>query len=161
MSATMDPARIAAAAAVDAMVGTKKKGPRSVSPSQIKREISEVRRRVEKDDWAGMRPGLLVAVYSWCHEETYGVPPGELRGTVWGKARLAAGKMVKREFGGDVEAAVEFLRWVWGREHDRERRRRDQGQETSRITWHSQFIRRYFLTDYRIFQSRKDGRIKR
>jgi hypothetical protein len=128
------------------------------TPFEIKRAIQDIERRVEEEDWEKMRPGMLVALFAWCHEKTYGVAPADLKGQSWRNAQRCAGMMVKKDFGGDIDKALEFLRWTWQRERRIEQWRRDNNQHGKVIGWYDQFQRGELLTKYRVDVARgQDG----
>ena len=112
--------------------------------------------RVEMDafadagEWRGARGQHLVALYAWMHEQVYGVPPLELVGRAYAGASMMAQKMIADWFEGDPNLAVDFLKWCWGRERYRVKRRAETGQTSDfRIGWRLQFGRS-FLSDYRV-----------
>jgi hypothetical protein len=107
------------------------------------------------NDWSEARPAHVVALYAWCHEQTYGVTPVELVGLNWLAAGTAAGKLARDEFDGRLEGVVEFMRWVWRREAKREKWRRENKHEGGRIGWRAQFVQRYLVTDWRIDAARR------
>jgi len=119
--------------------------------------IEDVRRRWKEGDWDGMKPGRLVAVYYVCHEMVYDVAPTEVdTAGNWKRAMMGAGKLVKEL--GSVDAALEFIRWVWLRERGREKWRRDNGNQGSRIGWRLQLVNpQALLTDWRVEKARKQG----
>lgn len=116
----------------------------------------------KEERWDVAEPRHLVALYAWCHEQVYGVAPAELVGYAWAGAVSAALALVRNEFRGDVPSAVDFLRWVWAREREREswRRRNRPDGGGSRIGWRLQFGRA-MLTDYRIYLARKHKKEQR
>jgi len=146
-----------AAQSLDSMVASRRTRRSAVSKATIEREIADIERRVAENDWRSLKPAQLVAVYAWCHDRAYGVRPDDLTGATWSDARKRAGLMVKRDFGGDVDAALEFLRWVWGREEGRIEWKKANGRPIRRLTWHDQFTARWLLSDYRVDQSVRQG----
>ncbi len=146
--------RAEAIARMDAFVGST---PRKRSSGVLrKKHIEEVRGRMKTKDWDGMTSGKLVALYWLCHEKVYGVVPVELdRTTAWETAMKVAGSMMKRHFDEDIERAITFMRWVWTREADREKWRRDNQKDGQRINWRNQFAQDYLITDWRTAAMRK------
>jgi len=115
-----------------------------------KDHIADVQRRWRENDWKGMTPGYLVALYWVCHVAVYGTEPLELdKATVWTQAMKSAGALVKKHFDGDVDLAVCFMRWVWTRERDREDWRRRNNVSSNRITWVRQFCYETLVSDWR------------
>ena len=109
---------------------------------------------VDAGDFAGAKVAHLVALYRWCHERVYEVDPEELTGETWVTATKCAGQLVRNAFGGDLGAAIDFLRWTWRREEGREKWRRENGRDGRRITWRDQFAAKYLITDYRLARAR-------
>lgn len=110
-------------------------------------------------DWSKAKAGHVVALFIWCHTKVYTVAPGEMtNGYEYLKACAAVARFIKKEFSGNVTAAIAFVRWTWQREAWREQKRRenDAPPNTFRIGWSYQFGTR-LLTDYRIDQARKKG----
>lgn len=105
--------------------------------------------RNDPEVWASAQPKHLVALYSLLHEQVYGVAPVELK-DVWKGVVSAAKGMLEKEFNGDTKAFVEFIRWTWFRERNREVKRRAEGTEGSCIGWPLQFKSRAMLTEYRV-----------
>lgn len=145
-----------AAAQVAAMVGTKKPRRRAINVERVRRELE---RAISAKELGALRPIHLVALWARCHAQVYGAAPAELTRDAWLPAKSAAEKLVREEFDGDVAAAVEFLRWTWTREKQREDRARRVGEDrVSRIGWRLMFAQRYLLTDYRVDLARR-GRL--
>jgi len=109
--------------------------------------------------WEAAHPSRFVALYAVLHEIVYGVLPPELRGEAWWGACSGAAKMLRDEFDGAGERMLAYCRWVWRRERAREKRRRDEGTETRRISWSSMFVGRYLLGDYRVDVARAGKRV--
>jgi hypothetical protein len=158
-----DPEADAAAAAVLALVKlrnkpakkrrhTKDGRPQPATKTGMRRTLQRVEEMRLSNNWLMARPTDLVALYWWCHEQTYGVPPNELRDD-WMPAASAASKLIKEV--GSVDETVEFIRWTWAQEQEREKWRRDNGREFGRVTWRDQFQKRALLTSYRIREIRR------
>ena len=112
--------------------------------------IAEVRERITRQNWKDMKVGRLVALYWICHEKIYGVVPAEIDKTaVWEQVMKAAGGMVKNEFDGDMQQAIEFMRWVWTDEARKENWRRANHKPAGRIKWQNQFLHGYLISDWR------------
>lgn len=112
--------------------------------------IAEVESRIARQDWNNVNVGLLVAIYWVCHVKIYGTPPAELdSASAWTNAMKCAGLLVQQQFDGDVQKAVNFLRWVWTREREREEWRKKNDVPTKRISWQQQFIYKTLVTDWR------------
>ena len=150
----------AAAKAVAALVGSSKKkkrpkrraGPTAKGIAKTTAQMEEMR---GARDWSDARPAHLVALYCVLHAWCYGVPAAEVIGLTWLAASSAAAKMIRDEFGGEIGESIDFMRWVWKREKSRERWRRENGRDGSRIGWRLQFQQRHLVTDYRIALARR------
>lgn len=86
--------------------------------------------------------------------------PVELK-DVWKGVVSAAKGMLEKEFNKDAKAFVEFIRWTWRRERNRETKRKSEGSEGSRIGWVLQFKNRAMLTDYRVDVARSQEAAKK
>ena len=63
--------------------------------------------------------------------------------------------MLENEFGKDMRAFIEFIRWTWKDERRKETKRiRNPGEDTFRIGWRYQFKSMKLLTDYRVESAR-------
>jgi len=111
---------------------------------------------IESGEWGGLvDPGLLVALYVWCHTQVYGIEPAELGdGSEWFYAERHAAKCLVDQFAGDMAECVTFVRWVWAREDSREKWRRDNNNSGSRISWQWMFNARLW-TEYRLDLARR------
>ena len=127
---------------------------RSMNVDQIKAEAEQMR---EKQCWASATPKHLVQLHAMLHAHVYGVVSGSGQGREFTFASSSATKMLREEFANDPEAMVDFLRWSWQREQDREEWRRKNGRDGARLDWRRQFAQRSVLTDYRVEQARKKG----
>ena len=83
-------------------------------------------------DWTGCTARHLVALYDLMHEKTYGITV-TMSGTERYRYTLIAGAFVKRSFDGDFIKAIEFFRWVWTREIEREKWRRENDRDGGHI----------------------------
>ena len=149
----------AAAASVRALVDDKivnlsRRCAYRFSRPQIQKARVQMEARVFSNDWADAPPATLVALYEWLHREVYGVDAAELDGRAWAFALSAAKRMIEREFGGDIAEAVDFVKWSWKREGQREKFRRESNRDGLRIGWRLLFQSGYLITDYRIAKAR-------
>lgn len=137
----------------------KSKGGRRMSgvpKAKVAKAKVELEALMTARDWSEFKPLHLVLLWAKCHEKVYGVAPDvEMTGAKWKLAAVHAEKLVEHEFGGDVQEAIEFVRWSWLRERHREAMAKRNGQaRVSRIGWRLQFAQRYLVTDYRIDKAR-------
>lgn len=142
------------ARALAAMCRPKRKRPAARSgpkATTIRTQVDRVREIVAEQRWSEMDPAMLVALYAWMHSEVYGVDPSaELAGKAGLAARGMARRMLEEQFGGDREAAVDFMRWAWTREKRTEEWRRENGRvDGRRLGWRWQFGAG-FVNEYRI-----------
>lgn len=152
----------AAAQSVEAFAGIDK--PRKGTSGKkgkaaIRKLVDEVRAMVKADRYSMMTPTQLVALYYLCHSEVYGAEPSELAGEMWRQACMAAGRLIKTEFGGNSIQVVEYIRWTWSRERWREERR-DESATRWRITWRQQFVQKTLISDYRTEMARRARKAK-
>jgi hypothetical protein len=135
----------------------RRKSRKTVGASVFNRARTEAEEMKRSRDWSGATARHLVALYDLMHEQVYGVEALELGPAERHKAMLLAGNFVKHHFGGDVEACVAFLRWVWTREMDREKWRRENGRSGQRIGIRL-MLSTSLLTDYRVDLARRGNR---
>ena len=133
----------------------KPRRPRYEKPdARAARVHSEMEGMLQSRDWSSAEGEHLVALYSFLHREVYGVDALELDGKARAiAARLAEGT-TKRYFEGDQGACVSFMMWVWRREEGREKWRRENQREGTRIGWKWQWSAQ-LVTDYRVDGERK------
>lgn len=123
---------------------------RTVAASKFDRTLSEVDVMILSSNWDGAKPRHLVALYDRMHTKIYGVECVELGPTERYNTVMQALTLVKSEFEGDAENAVEFMRWVWSREMNKLKWCRENGHGTpNRITPWKMFSKS-FVTDYRV-----------
>lgn len=146
--APAQPAEEAPADALVRMVGVgKPRAKRRPSPTRVREEVIAM---LGSGDFSKARPMHLVALYEWLHLQVYGVRAAELEvASTWHAASFAASRLVEQQFRGDVEAAIEFVRWTWTRERERAKTRKE-GQQVFRVGWRLQFVTGYILTDFRM-----------
>lgn len=96
----------------------------------------------------------FVAIYADLHFRVYGVAPGDLGARERTFAAKLAGNMLAKYFDGDRSRFACFVAWTWSREREREKWRRENGRDGSRIDWRLQFNPK-LLTDFRISEERK------
>lgn len=120
--------------------------------------LAQVERRIEAEDWNGATPEDLVGLYAVLHAGVYGVSPIEEVAPVWLAAVSAAKRLTLEAFDGSPRLAVEFLRWIWGREIEREQwRQKHTGGRGKRLTWRHVFLWRESLVEWRIEEQRRNG----
>ncbi len=124
-----------------------------ISDADLRDPRGELEVMISNDDFAAARPIHLVVLYLKLHERVYGVDaidcgPGERVAAV-----ARAKSMVGESFDNSVPAAVEFLRWTWTRENEREKFRRGRGSGGQRIAWRLQFSNT-LIVDYRLHLAR-------
>lgn len=129
-------------------------------PSKFQAALQAARRRAQSGEWATADGEAIVGLYAVCHEMVYGVLPSELEeGRLFKLASREAARLMRVSFGGDVDAAVEYLKWVWGREKGRVQWAASQSppRERGRLGWRLS-LSEGFVTDYRVaLASRRRG----
>lgn len=101
-------------------------------------------------EWKGAKPSHFVELYARLHEEVYGVEALDLKTRKsLSDAALLASRALKQFFEGDEDGMAEFMRWVWVRQANEEKQRR-QGvrMREFRVTWRYQWAAS-LVTDYR------------
>jgi hypothetical protein len=126
----------------------RRSGPPRARESAIEAAREKSEAMAKSGDWAGATAVHLVALYAFLHREVYEVEPLELDAKSWWLAERSAAGLLAKYFEGDVAMAVSFMRWVWGREIEREKWRRENGRDGQRIGWRLQFSAS-LVTDYR------------
>lgn len=122
-------------------------------PTQAKLAREEAQRRADAGDWEGSTGATLVGLYCHCHDLVYGVAPLELEpAQAFQAAQRSAATMLRDQFGGDADAAVDFVRWAWEREQAAVRR--DTNPSRRRLGWRLQFSLS-LLTDYQVAMARR------
>ncbi len=120
--------------------------------------IAAIDERVERDEWpAEDGPEMLVALFCWAHNEIYGVSCVQEVARVFRGARSAAEKLIRVEFGGDSEKAVEYMRWVWKREREREQWRRKNTGFGKVLTWRHVLMYGELVKEMRLDGLRTNG----
>jgi hypothetical protein len=104
--------------------------------------IEEIAKQAEEmralKDFSRAGPRHLVALWGWLHEQTYGVAPS-LTSREWVTAGYAAGTLLARDFGGKVEAMVDFMRWTWAEERRSVKWKRENARPVTPLGWRWQF----------------------
>lgn len=118
--------------------------------------IEETKVMIANGDFEGCGARHLVALYSLMHDKVYGVEP-VMSSSERHTAVLRMGGFVKHHFGGDFQQAVAFYRWVWTREIGREKWRRENKREGSRLSI-GLLMSGSIITDYRVALSRNRTR---
>ncbi len=122
--------------------------------AQMKRAADEIADMHKRGSFHGAEPIHLVAIYLELHIRVYGVEAVDLGPSERPGAIAAAASLVRTYFEGSGERAVEFVRWVWRREQDREKWRRENGRDGKRLSWRLQFSSA-LVADYRVALARK------
>lgn len=146
---------VRATAIADAFIGTRKRGEgrsREFTDSVLERLQGEVETMKRTGAWGEAGPRHFVALYVSLYAEVYGIAPGDLDKATRIKATFTALRMLDKEFGDDPGLMANFMRWVWLREKDNEKWRRENGRTNARrIDWYTQFkCTSYLLQDYRL-----------
>lgn len=128
-------------------------------PTKFQAALQSARRRAQSGEWATADGEVLVGLYGMLHELVYGVLPEELEEvTLFKQAARTAAKLLRESFGGEVDSAVEFLKWVWEREQGRVKWAANQPPvQRGRLGWRLNFSAA-FVTDYRVAMSPKGRR---
>lgn len=142
-----------AAAELEAMVQRKappKKRALGPTTARVQNMMATAKLHFKAGEWGAATSHDVVALYALFHEHVYGVVPTELVGKEWMGAASQAKRFIREHFGESIPAVVEYMRWLWTREKEREQWRRDNGKEGGRISWRMQFSANGNLTEYRV-----------
>ena len=110
--------------------------------------------RVRENNWEGAKASHFVALHQVLYEECYGVPL-DLGSREFKMAAMAAGQLLKNEFGGSPIDLLSFMRWVWKREMGREKWRRENNHNGGTLEWAHVFRGGKALRDYKIASNRR------
>lgn len=129
------------------------------SVNAFERVIFATEEMVEQNLFAGANERNLAALHSICHAQVYGVRDEVFETREFLPALSAAQRLVRDDFGGNVDEAIQFVRWVWRREQQREKKRIEDGKSGFRMGWRLVFgtsaNARSTLTDYTVFMRRR------
>lgn len=128
-----------------------KPNPRRYVPfqEQVDKAREEMPLMARSGDWGDATGLHLTALYEFMHREVYGVEPLELDKRAWASCSKVAANCVQKFFEGEMGQCVAFLRWVWGREIEREAWRKQNGRDGARIGWRVQWSAA-LVSDYRV-----------
>ena len=130
----------------------KKKRSNTVTPKTWEKAMFVVRTMFATGDWTRATPIHLVATFALLHRSTYGVLPGELDAVTLFRVRLHATKFFVQEFDSDWSKFVQYARWVWTREKQREEWRKRNNNDYRLGPY--QFFSKKILTDWIVSQGR-------
>lgn len=152
---TAEQAQLAFAALCPPPPPKTKRQVRSAGQRSLDRSREEAIGMFKARDFSGAEPRHVVALHAMLHAEIIGVEEADLDGESFLGAVSAARKLCTDAFGGQVRELVEYVRWAWAREKQREQRRRANEQTNAgRLSWRWLFASRSTLTDYRTAQHR-------
>ena len=145
-----------------AMRTPKRKRSYGVPPAARERARAQARAMMASDEtpspWLEATPVHFVALYELLYAVVYGEMPIDLEDSKpYARAATEAAECLRVHFGGDQMAMLNYVRWSWKREEERETWRRENQRSGGRIGWRLQF-RGPMLADYRLDQARMSGR---
>ena len=111
---------------------------------------------LDKGDWSEANASHFVGMYAVLFEYVYKVAL-DIKGNDWRGACSAARAMLKNEFNEDNDHFIAYVRWVWSREDEREKWRRENNKSGQVIGWRLMFSSRNLLTEYKVHLARKTG----
>lgn len=126
------------------------------TPSRVKKLRSAVADMLATKDFSSCEVPHVVALFAELHEWCYAVD-APLIGKDFLGAQSAASKMLREEFDGEMFRLLDYVRWGWKREAERERWRVENGKSGGVLTWRQMFASRTMLTHYKIDLRRKSG----
>lgn len=122
----------------------------------VSKAKNEARVFLKVDDWSEAKAHHFVGLYAVLFENVYGVAL-DIKGNDWRGACSAARGMLNREFDNDRDRMLSFMRWVWSRENEREKWRRENGKPGNVIGWRLMFSSTKLLTEFKVHIARKTG----
>lgn len=130
---------------------------KTLGNAAVKRYVKATTKLIEHNEWGAFKISNVVALHMWCHSRVYGVDALELeQGAEFEKARIRAGQLMKKQFGGELPALVDYVKWVWRDENRREQWRRKNGHPGKVLGWRLVFGP-HKVVEYRIEQRRRTG----
>jgi hypothetical protein len=135
---------------------SKPKGPSRIDNAAWRKVREQAAEMMASAQWGDAKPRHFAAVYEILHEWVYDVLPAELDPKGRSFCALMASQLLRREFDGNCVAMAAYLHWVWVREKERERWRRENGRDAGHISPRLCFGGA-LLTDYRISRARGHG----
>jgi hypothetical protein len=147
-----------AGAKVDPKSGEVKPKPKpkrraTMAAGVFNRALTEVNAMMLTQDWSEFSARHVVALYDLMFKKTYGIEP-VMTAAERHRFVMQAAQFVKREFGDDFDAALDFYQWLWAREIDREKWRRENGREGGSLSMWSMVASKP-LNEYRLSLTRK------
>ena len=144
-----------ASSGADSLAAFASSAPKKSPPATgLARQLRETKVMMDTGNWKGAKASHLVAMYSILHELVYEVAP-DIRGDELKQAKYAAGSFLKGKCDGEFIRAVDFMRWVWSREREREQWRRDNCFDGKVLGWRLILRHPSMFTEYRIGQERR------
>ena len=143
----IDPEIAAASARLRAVVdhkGAKRPSSKSISRARIEEVEREAEEMRSTRDFRRTGALHLVALWVWCHEQTYGVRPA-MTGAEWKLAGFAAGALVKQSFDGKADLAIPFVQWTWAEERRSYKWRKENDRAITPLGWRLQFGARHVV----------------
>lgn len=132
----------------------RKKAPKTVGAATFEKSLVEVDAMLESRDWSRCQARHLVALYDRMHLKCYGIEAVELGPAARYNAGMMASGLVRREFDGDFQEAIDYMRWAWTKEIRKEKWLRENNKSGRRISSYLMF-NGSLLTDYRLFLARR------
>lgn len=133
---------------------------RGISTASMRNALVTVEAMIAADDYTGATPIHFVAMYAKGHSLVYGVPAAELGPQERTIAVVKVARFLRSECGGDVTKAAAFLRWVWRRESEREKWRRENNKSGGTLGWGLVFSAE-FATQWRVDMERMKAKDRR
>lgn len=128
--------------------------PKKSSKVSAVRAGNEVEKMRASGDFSSLKARHLVALHMWLHSEVYGVPES-VSNKDFARATHCANNLVKIGFGGEINEALSYLKWVWSREMKREKSRSP--GDSWRLNWKFVFVVKNLVDDYRVAKNRFNG----
>lgn len=128
----------------------------TMAASVFERALYEVRTMMATHEWATFTARHVVALFDVMYHKAYGIEP-VLTAVERHRFTMQASQFAKREFAGDYDALLDFYQWLWAREMEREKWRRENGREGGSLSMWA-MVSSQTLNDYRLALNRKHAR---
>lgn len=138
----------------------RKETKRRISTTSMRAALVRVEEMIAADDYTGATPIHFVAMFAKGHSLVYGVPAAELGPEQRTIAIMKVARFLRGECGGDVTKAAAFVRWVWRREAEREKWRRENNKPGGTLGWGLAFSAE-FATQWRVDMERMKAKDRR
>jgi hypothetical protein len=136
-------------------ISRRKHRSKTIAAATFDRALADVDEMIKTGEWEGAGARHLVALYDRLHLKCYGIEATDLGSAERYNAAMMAANLVKREFGGEVAEAAEFMRHIWEREISAEKWRRENNRINARRIGFRLMFSGGMVADYRLYLARR------